>query len=743
MARRPRVQDASREGRDRLKSIGAVATRLPGGWRPRAEVIRSVEAVPTIFCQYDDMVGVGGHPISRLALVHGPNNEGKALSDETPVLTPRGWVPIAHLSIDDEVIGSSGKPTRIVGIYPQGVKQLFEVTFSDGASIECCGEHLWFTTTAKERNRGRYVRGPRPKRKRVATGLIGKGSVKNVELVAKTLAHDHAIPVVGAVEYESIGDLPIDPYVLGLLIGDGCLAHDSITFSKPENDLHLDLRMGLVGEDRTHRLDEMTSLVLGTETRRQLAKLELMGTHSWDKFIPLLYMRASVGERLALLRGLFDTDGSVDKDGGAIEWATSSERLADDVEELARSLGAIVHRSMREPWYTYKGERLKGRTSTRLKVVFNDGTVPVMSQKNTAKWNGRGKEQLRRIVSVVPTRMAPATCIAVDAPDCLYVAGRGFIVTHNTEFALGLGLSFLKRGHFFGLADAERTTTDEWVRGLMGEVADHPGFSALPVTTYEQVRLSVRQYCETIAEARAKRELPEDTTGLIVVDSIRKLVPKRLFDELAKGEPKKGEKGRRRKDQHVDGYGGRAAQLKAALNAAWVDELVPLLADTRMAMVIIARETPKANADSPFAGRDEEEVKVGGGEALRYDASLRLRLTRDWVRVEKQVVGERHVVELMKTKVANKDDSIPECAFHSSNGRLKGTPVGFDPVRDLVELGLDLDVLRLGGGGWIKFEGKNLGQGFESSLLKLYGDEARREAVELAVRAASAARWGG
>lgn len=386
VARRPRVQDVSRGDRDRLKSIGAVAAKLPGGWRPRAEVIRSVEAVPTIFCQYDDMVGVGGHPISRLTLLHGPNNEGKTL------------------------------------------------------------------------------------------------------------------------------------------------------------------------------------------------------------------------------------------------------------------------------------------------------------------------------------------------------------------LALGLGLSFLQRGHFFGFADAERTTTDEWVRGLMGEVADHPGFSALPVTTYEQVRMSVRQYCETIAESRAKGELPDDTTGLIVVDSIRKLVPKRLFDELAKGEPKKGEKGgRRRKDNHVDGYGGRAAQLKAALNAAWVDELVPLLADTRMAMVIIARETPKANADSPFAGRDEEEVKVGGGEALRYDASLRLRTTREWVRVDKQVVGERHVVELMKTKVANKEDSIPSCAFHTSNGNLKGTPVGFDPVRDLVELGLDLDVFKLGGGGWIKFEGKNLGQGFENSLVKLYKDDAKREAVERAVRAASEA----
>lgn len=321
----------------------------------------------------------------------------------------------------------------------------------------------------------------------------------------------------------------------------------------------------------------------------------------------------------------------------------------------------------------------------------------------------------------------------------------------KTEFALGLGLSFLRKGHYFGLGDAERTTTAKWVKSLMADAADHPGFQALPIRTYEQVRAAVREYCETIAEARAQSKLPDDMTGLIVIDSIRKLVPKKLWDELSKmgagdepeDEDRKGKsKGRRRKREvHVDGFGGRAAQMKAAMNAAWMDELVPLLADTRMSMVLIARETALTD-DHSFSNREEDHVKVGGGAALKYEASLEVRTTRDWKRDgDGRVIGERNRLDIIKTKVAGKQESVPSASFHSSNGVLEGTPVGFDPARDLVELGLDLDVLELKG-SWINFGDRKLDQGTDRCVRKLYAEPTLFAELDRAVRAVSRARHG-
>jgi len=417
--------------------------------------------------------------------------------------------------------------------------------------------------------------------------------------------------------------------------------------------------------------------------------------------------------------------------------------LAAAVAELARSLGAIVHQADRQTSYTYKGEQLVGRPSARLKIVFNNGVVPVSSQKHLSRWRGRGRTQYRRIVSIVPTRRANATCIAVAAKDRLYVV-EGFVVTHNTLFTLGLLASFLRRYHFAGLVDAERTTTQAWVRQAMGdELAAHPGFTALPVGTYEQVRAGVRDWAEKIATARAQGKLDKDTTGLVVVDSIRKLFPKKLWDELAKAvqadeddaKPKGGKWGRGKRKDGIDGMGGRAGQIKASFNAAWVDELIPLLADTRTAMVVIARETKDVDADmfaSKFEGKD---YKIGGGTALFYEASLDIRVTRSWVRVGDEIIGEKHRLELHKTKVANKDTKVPFAYFHTSNpntGR-----VGFEPERDLVDLGVEIGAITTAG-GWFSLGKVKLGQGVENVIAKLKKDEQLRQAVEQQVRALSA-----
>jgi recombination protein RecA len=335
-------------------------------------------------------------------------------------------------------------------------------------------------------------------------------------------------------------------------------------------------------------------------------------------------------------------------------------------------------------------------------------------------------------VNAIPT-VFPQYDIATRVmghPTARFCRVRGPSNEGKTTFNMGLIYSFLRAGHFAGFVDAERTTPPKYIRELMGEYFKHPGFSALPVNTYEQVVDSVREYCEKIAEARDKGIIPPETSGIICIDSIRKLVPKNLMKELAKsGTSKKG----------IDGFGGRGGQIKAALNAAWCDELVPLLANTKMAMCIIARET-----DDPDAGLWDEGIKVGGGKALLYDSSLDIRVVRSFITDEenkKKIFGERHRIEIRKTKIGQKEEKFPVGHFHTSNGtECEENKAGFDRVRDVFELALEYGVIKLAGSSY-SYGGEVIGRGQAKALLHLRREPDFTQQIEVESRNAACADW--
>lgn len=295
----------------------------------------------------------------------------------------------------------------------------------------------------------------------------------------------------------------------------------------------------------------------------------------------------------------------------------------------------------------------------------------------------------------------------------------------KSRLTTALGRSFLARDHFFALVDAEHTATPGWLRTLMGELVEHPGFVALPSSTYEKAVDGVREFGTTIAEQRAAGKLPPDTSGIVVVDSIRKLVPKdfvkRLAADIGGDEPKRrfgGAKG-------VDGYGGRGAQIKAALNAAWMDSLVPLLAETGISVVIVSRETDG----------EDGEIKVGGGKALKYESSLWLRVLKDWMTEgegkERKTIGEVHTVAIERSKVANKGEETIYAAFRVSNGTV--APEGFWPEADALEVGLERAVIDLRG-SWYAFDGKRIGNGRMAALARLKSEPELLERIVRAVR---------
>jgi len=293
--------------------------------------------------------------------------------------------------------------------------------------------------------------------------------------------------------------------------------------------------------------------------------------------------------------------------------------------------------------------------------------------------------------------------------------------------SLGLIDSFLSLGHPALLIDAERTTTHEWAEQLMGDRAN-AGFYAERPATYEQTVQVVRDFVTTVYESRTRGEIAPNTSAIVVIDSIRKLVPENIWDKLMADIEKNG----------IDGMSGRAAQVKAAMNSQWLDELTVLLEQTGTCCLAIARETTDGNANKwdKLAGRD---YKVGGGAALYYDSSLVLRVERDSYVQEgggegkkSNVYGERHMVTFRKTKVAGQEEKQTSGYFHTSNGTF--TPFGFDRARDVLELAVKFGVVERNG-AWFSYNDGKLGQGQHSVVKSLSENVDLLSEIEGKVRA--------
>ena len=281
----------------------------------------------------------------------------------------------------------------------------------------------------------------------------------------------------------------------------------------------------------------------------------------------------------------------------------------------------------------------------------------------------------------------------------------------KTVFMLGLGRSFLEREHFYFHVDAELSTPEPWVVENLAACADYGSFRAMRPKNYEEVALGIRKACGKLNKLKASGAIPPDTSALFGVDSLQKLIP---ADFMAKLQKKGG----------IDAGSGRGGQIQAMLNSAWMKELVPLMYHCNAGLLLLSRE-----AENVDAGAFEVTYKVGGGKAPYYDSSLVCRITRNgWVEVgskeNKVIIGERHLVQIMKTKVGHKDAKITRCFFHTSNG--KHIPAGFDTARDVIELGVDCGVLKKEGTNIIDINtGEVLGATTNAAVLLLNDHDPR------------------
>ncbi len=323
----------------------------------------------------------------------------------------------------------------------------------------------------------------------------------------------------------------------------------------------------------------------------------------------------------------------------------------------------------------------------------------------------------------------------------------------KTLGGIGLGKSFLLGSHFFKLVDAEHTTPIDWCAqmGLPIDPAKDPraiGFSAIRPASYEETVDVIQSWAESIGNAKARGELPPDVTGLVLVDSLKKLTPKALLQRLLKeGADDEGEKrsgGRPRSKRGLDGMNGAAARYKAALNNQWMDSLVPLLAQTGTAVALIAREYERQDDGDDFLTRDEDYV-IGGGRGVVFDSSLRMRIVLEGEIWEgegsaRRTLGQRHRIEIRKTKIAKKTDRVPVAHFHTSNGAL--VPEGFDTQRDLLELAQEMGLVEESGARY-RFGRREIGHGRQAAVTRLHRDPDLFADLDARVRAEIETRLSG
>jgi len=360
---------------------------------------------------------------------------GKALKNGTPVLTPTGWVAIEDIKVDDLVVGSDGCSTFVQGVFPQGVRPIYRVHFSDGCFVDCDESHLWRVQSSTHRYQGRPG-------KVVSTKWLLERQENATPKTRKFF-----IPVVKPVYFPD-AELPIDPYTLGVILGDGGIKYSQVSITTDDWIIsQLSIPSGCKVNHKEHNSEGVStySIVQSEQSnqkgsnpmRRYLSGLGLTGKGACEKFIPSDYLFSSVGQRIKLLQGLLDTDGCPTL-SGLSEYATSSKQLAFDVQHLVQSLGGTARIGIKEsPMYTYKGEKRTGQTAYRLTIKLPSYIDPFTLPRKVAAQTKtiQRKEPYRTIERIEPLEMAEATCISVDASDHLFVT-ENFIVTHNTVMQL-------------------------------------------------------------------------------------------------------------------------------------------------------------------------------------------------------------------------------------------------------------------------------------------------------------------
>lgn len=346
---------------------------------------------------------------------------GKMEDKNNIIPTPDGFRRFGDLKPGDRVFGINGKPQKVLQTFEQGIQDIYRVSFRNGGYVDCGLEHLWTVRVISEK-----------KNVTKTTKELIDSKIQKIDkrgFIARKFAVDYPLPV----EYKE-KEFFIDPYVLGVMIGDGYLCGTSLAISIPDMDSEIiemvqkRLKPGYVIKKDTAPVCPRYIIKKPNEDYRNKYMLEVkrlgLNVVGGKKFIPQEYFLGSVQQRKDLLSGLMDTDGTCQKRSkkSSTSFSTTSKQLAEDIASLVRSLSGWCN--------IRKTDRTSSGRSIEYTVIMQLDFNPFKSQRKAERFTPF--RQYNYITSIEKVGQADCMCILVENKDHLYIT-KDYIPTHNTS----------------------------------------------------------------------------------------------------------------------------------------------------------------------------------------------------------------------------------------------------------------------------------------------------------------------
>lgn len=443
---------------------------------------------------------ISGAELGALTIRSGSSGLGKALPNSTIIPTPIGWRRVSEIQVGDYLFDAFGKPTKVLGVYPQGKKEVWQITFKDGRTAKCCDEHLWsYNTNSQKAN-------AKKGRKFYTKSLkeIMQEPLQNANGTYRIL-----VPMQKAVEYTSKKHY-LPPYVMGLLLGDGSFRQQEsnkvLQFSSQDAELPNAIGEAMqwivkkgssnnyswyfaTKENQEYQNDKINIWVEDALIEHP----ELINISSKEKFVPREYIEDSIDNRYALLQGLLDSDGHVD-DKGRVSYYTISEKLRDDFIEIARSLGFKTHVIIDAHKETNIGYivSIQGNPEDKIKLFKLKRKKATIEKwyNNTSRFEKNTHNPIVKIEKL--NYSEEMTCFYVDNDEHLFLT-ENFIVTHNTRQAVADAC-------YLAYPVRYDSNTRQWIQTGSSEKV----LFIITEQTYKQIRKMVLAYLTDINESRFK-----------------------------------------------------------------------------------------------------------------------------------------------------------------------------------------------------------------------------------------------
>ena len=444
---------------------------------------------------------------NRFNIAKMPRQVGKALALDTPIPTPEGWTTIGDIKVGDQILSPDGNPVSVTfKTETMTNHQCYKIFFDNGEEIVADADHLWEVNSSYWRTGKKVINTDE-----IYSRYLKKTNNKRGKGVEGSLYIDLSKAINGKNQ-----NLPIDPYLLGVWLGDGYSADGRIIAHKDDYEFYK-TKLDIEHE----REDNNCIRFKCRDLRKKLKENNLLK----NKHIPQIYLRTSIEQRMELLRGLMDTDGSITKNQ-SFEFYQKNYEFILQVVELLSSLGIksrVSRRLINQCWYH----------TVRFPSKENIFNLPRKSE--LINFGGKGRPQNKRhyIQKIEKVDSVPVACIQVDSDDHLFLCGRTFIPTHNTTTVVSYLLHYIvfNDNVNVGILANKASTSREILSRLQLSYENLPKWMQQGIVSWNKGSLELENGSKIIAASTSASAVRGMSFNIIFLDEFA-FVPNHIADDF-------------------------------------------------------------------------------------------------------------------------------------------------------------------------------------------------------------------